>query len=249
MASFFQVHRYDDVEWVESRLLSTSRLATIRVLFAVWIAAGLKYSLFVFHQKGLLSRFVFYLTNLSCGSLVAYLISMAVLGFRDASQRLSKSRARGWAGWLLHQLYVVNWCIHPMVTMVFWSRVVRAHHVDTMLKLWKEISLHGLPFVVLVLDFLLSDRKFVSKRDWVMPNLTLLAYGGWIGLAGQLHPEGGRGGGPWSPYPDFAPATSPTVLFNYAAAIGAINLTFLVVYQAHQYKTHRLNKQRQKESQ
>lgn len=241
LAAFFELHRYDDVSWVESWLLSPWQLAALRALLAGWITAALKYKLYVFYQKGLLTRFLFYLTNLSCGSMVVYLVSMAVLGWRDQAVRLDRPAGRGWAGWSLQQLYVVNWCLHPLVTAVFWSVVVRWHHVDSALKMWKEATLHGLPLLVLVIvEFLVSNRRFICKRDWIVPTAVLSAYGGWMELAGLLHPNGGQNGQSWHPYPEFGPGTAQCWLY-YGAALGTINVVFYGVYRLHAWKAGRFD--------
>jgi hypothetical protein len=240
LANFFQVHLYDDVSWVESWRVSAGTLAGIRCAQAVLIAAALKYNLFIFYQKGLVSRFVFYLTNLSCGGLVIYLASMAALGWRDSERGLDRRRAKGWSGWLLHQLYVLNCCLHPIVCAIFWSMVIRPHHLDSVGKIWKEVTLHGLTVFALLSDFYLSNRTFISVRDVVIPNAVLFSYGAWMEVGGLLHPQGGRNGGPWFPYPEFAPGSAFAWLY-YAGMICAVNVVFFGVYRAHVFKARRLN--------
>ena len=245
--TFFQINKYDDVSWVESWRMSSKRLAMVRAGLAGWMLLALKYKLWVFYQRGMVSRFIFYLANLSGLMMSVYFVSMAVLGWRNShssscQHQLDRQAAREWSGFFLHQLYVVNVTVHPLVTIVYWLQVVRPHHIDTPAKLWKEATLHGLPVIVLtVVDFYWSNRVFISRNDFIVPCLFLTVYGGWLQLAGLLHPDGGRDGAPWHPYPHMSSGSIINCILMYGGCLLAANLFFFIALKAHQWKRARMD--------
>eukprot|EP00124_Ichthyophonus_hoferi_P001264 Ihof_evm1s62 gene=Ihof_evmTU1s62 len=172
-----KLHLLDEERFVTSHVLTPKALLIVRSLLTAYAVTILIAHLATQFDNGNWLRFI---TNLSYAALTCYLIVATVctaIYVKRGGENNPDSVVRmpQWLHTLLWVVYEIIFCYKIIVPLFYWAFLsAGAPPWSESFNAWINISVHGLDFVVMIIEFAINRHVFVFGHAYFLIGMTLV---------------------------------------------------------------------------